>query len=68
MTRSLLALAAAGAALALVSLAARAAAPPAPAPVFGDPFWKYWGDGKAELAGYDLTFPRYGQLRRGIAV
>ena len=46
-----------------------AAVPAAPAaPVFGDAFWKHWGDGKAELAGYDLTFPRYGELRRGVAV
>lgn len=42
------------------------AAPDAPA--FDDSFWKRWGDGKAELAGYDLTFPRYGELRKGIAV
>jgi hypothetical protein len=33
-----------------------------------DEFWKYWGDGKAELDGYALTEPRYGQLRRGTAV
>ncbi len=31
-------------------------------------FWKTWGDGQAELSGYDLTYPRYGQLRNGIAV
>lgn len=31
-------------------------------------FWSTWGDGKAELAAYDLTFPRYNQLRKGIAV
>ncbi|HKD10845.1 MAG TPA: hypothetical protein VKE50_02175 [Thermoanaerobaculia bacterium] len=35
---------------------------------FGDAFWKQWGDGKAELSGYDLTFPRYGELRKGMAV
>jgi hypothetical protein len=40
----------------------------APAPAFDAAFWKHWGDGQAELAGYDLTFPRYGQLRRGVAV
>jgi hypothetical protein len=33
-----------------------------------DEFWKYWGDGKAELDGYALTQPRYGQLRQGTAV
>ncbi|MCA1582725.1 MAG: hypothetical protein LC796_15305 [Acidobacteria bacterium] len=38
------------------------------APVFGDAFWKRWGDGKGELAGYDLAFPRYGQARKGVAV
>jgi len=42
-------------------------APAAPL-VFGDAFWKHWGDGRAELAGYDLTFKRYGTLRRGVAV
>lgn len=31
-------------------------------------FWKTWGDGQAELSGYDLTFPRYGEKRRGSAV
>jgi hypothetical protein len=31
-------------------------------------FWKYWGDGKAELAAYRLTQPRYGAKRRGTAV
>ncbi len=40
----------------------------APAPVFDDAFWKAWGDGRAELAGYDLTTPRYGSLRHGTAV
>ena len=31
-------------------------------------FWDHWGDGSAELAGYRLTQPRYGQARRGEAV
>ncbi|MCB9475429.1 MAG: hypothetical protein H6685_01055 [Deltaproteobacteria bacterium] len=31
-------------------------------------FWTYWGDGNAELTGYQLTYPRYGQLRHGTAV
>lgn len=50
------------------------AAGPAPdaradaAPDYGETFWSHWGDGKAELAGYDLIFPRYGELRRGVAV
>ena len=33
-----------------------------------DEFWKYWGDGKAELDGYALKQPRYGQVRDGTAV
>ena len=33
-----------------------------------DDFWKFWGDGKAELNGYALTMPRYGQPREGTAV
>ena len=37
-------------------------------PRFGDAFWDHWGDGRAELAGYDLTYPRYGELRQGTAV
>lgn len=31
-------------------------------------FWDHWGDGQAEIAGYALTQPRYGQLRNGRAV
>lgn len=57
------------------SSTAGAPAAPAPAardvptgPAFGDAFWKRWGDGKGELAAYDLTFPRYGELRKGVAV
>jgi hypothetical protein len=34
----------------------------------GDDFWAAWGDGKAELDGYALTQPRYGELRAGTAV
>ncbi len=26
-------------------------------------FWQQWGDGKAELIGYDVITPRYGHLR-----
>ncbi len=33
-----------------------------------DGFWDRWGDGRAEVAGYHLTLPRYGELRRGEAV
>ncbi len=31
-------------------------------------FWDHWGDGRAELAGYSLTLPRYGEPRTGEAV
>ena len=37
-------------------------------PAYGQPFWDHWGDGQAELAGYDLTTVRYGEPRRGTAV
>lgn len=30
--------------------------------------YQHWHDGKAELNGYDLTQPRYGELRKGTAV
>ena len=42
-------------------------ATPAPAPLPAE-FWATWGDGKAELASYDLAQPRYGALRKGTAV
>lgn len=52
---------------------AKPKAPAAPvtfdrAPVFDEAFWATWGDGRAELAGYDLVTPRYGAPRRGTAV
>lgn len=31
-------------------------------------FWPYWGDGLAELNGYRIIQPRYGELRSGQAV
>lgn len=37
-------------------------------PSYDGTFWAHWGDGRAELAAYDLIFPRYGELRRGSAV
>jgi len=58
----------------LGSILAALALVPAPAtvaahePVYDGAFWKIWGDGQAELSGYELTFPRYGHLRRGVAV
>ena len=38
------------------------------APAYDAAFGERWFDGKAELAGYALTYPRYGELRRGTAV
>lgn len=46
----------------------RESARPLPAPVFDKNFWQHWGDGKAELAAYDLVEPRYGEARSGVAV
>ena len=61
--------------LLLAPLANGCARSPAPntaaaarAPEFGDAFWKWWGDGRGELAGYELDTPRYGALRHGTAV
>jgi hypothetical protein len=62
--------------LALLSCSEPAAAPPAPkasapkasAPYVGDAFWSHWGDGQAEIATYDLAYPRYGTPRAGVAV
>ena len=31
-------------------------------------FWKHWGDGQAELNGYAITQPRYGEVRKGEAI
>ncbi len=50
----------------LLACTADAAKPPPPR--YDGQFWAHWGDGKAELASYDLVFPRYGELRRGSAV
>lgn len=40
----------------------------APAHADADAFWRHWSDGQAELNGYRLTQPRYGQTREGQAV
>jgi len=47
---------------------AHGAVAPERGPEFGDAFWKWWGDGRGELCGYDLEIPRYGAMRRGMAV
>lgn len=58
-----------------LSLALTGSVPPAvaqegdsPTVTFGKSFWNQWGDGRAELAAYELTIPRYGELRKGLAV
>jgi hypothetical protein len=43
----------------------RAAAPAANA---SSAFWSAWGDGKAELSGYEITTSRYGAPREGTLV
>jgi hypothetical protein len=43
------------------------AAPPAPSQA-PPGFWDHWGDGRAEVAAYTLTIPRYGQARDGEVV
>jgi hypothetical protein len=45
-----------------------AAADPERFPAYDSAFWEHWGDGRAELAGYDLVTPRYGAERQGTAV
>ncbi len=37
-------------------------------PTIGAEFWAAWGDGKAEVASYDLVHAHYGAPRRGTAV
>lgn len=40
----------------------------AAAPVYDNAFWQHWGDGRAEIAAYSLTRPRYGEMRKGTSV
>ncbi len=47
---------------------ARAPEPSLPASTPSAGFWDHWGDGRAEIDGYRLLQPRYGELRRGEAV
>ncbi len=67
MTRSSFTLRAAAATLVALPLSLSAAAAPE-APLFGPAFASTWHDGNAEVAGYELTFPRYGEPRSGTAV
>ncbi len=48
-------------------LSESAAADPEATLAMGE-FWQHWGDGKAEIAAYDLQHPRYGELRKGLAI
>src|SRR5258705_9993050 len=52
----------------LAVLISAAVSPAASLPSYDKAFWSTWGDGQAEVAGYDLTIPRYNQPRRGVAV
>ena len=54
--------------LSLLLCVALLAAPLPNPPPYDQAFWSTWGDGQAELAGYELTIPRYNQPRRGTAV
>jgi len=56
------------AAAALLLLVVYAAAARAAPPAYGASFDARWRDGRAELASYDLTYPRYGEDRTGTAV
>ncbi|MEM1446935.1 MAG: hypothetical protein AAGF84_12825 [Planctomycetota bacterium] len=53
-------------------LTACAQTPPAvpdwSAPAYDAAFFETWHDGQAEIAAYDLVYPRYGEMRKGSAV
>lgn len=66
--RSLVLISAITIALPACGRASAATLPSTSAPAFDRAFWDLWGDGQAELAGYRLTTPRYGEQRRGHAV
>ncbi len=52
----------------LLLIAATPAAADSNNPLYDDAFNTQWHDGKAELASYDLIYPRYGEKRIGTAV
>src|SRR5262245_26462019 len=58
----------AGFAMLLVAGARAADGTPDAPPFDSRQFQQFWGDNKAELAGYELTTSRYGQARKGVAV
>lgn len=51
----------------LVSSSSTASPGALPAPELASRFWDHWGDGRAELSGYRLKTPRYGEVRDGRA-
>ncbi len=52
----------------LLASPAAAGDSPRPGMAVGPDFWAHWSDGKAELNGYALQQPRYGELRSGEVV
>ncbi len=54
--------------LAFISLHTAAAHGTSKSPNINSEFWKFWGDGQAEVAGYQLELNRYGEKRVGQAV
>lgn len=62
------ALTACGSSVKQATASGRGAAGDGPRSEAPEGFWDHWGDGKAELAGYTLRQPRYGELREGQAV
>lgn len=55
-------------AAALVACVPALGEPPRTVMTYEGGFWDRWGDGNAEVASYELTFPRYGEARAGSAV
>lgn len=39
-----------------------------PRPLVDSAFWKHWGDGRAEVSSYDLTYPRYGHPWESVGI
>ena len=54
--------------LVFISLPTAAAHGIGKTPNINSEFWEFWGDGQAEVAGYQLELNRYGQKRVGQAV
>ncbi len=54
--------------LVLLTASLSCAQDPVPRSQTEEGFWGSWGDGRAEVVGYKLTQPRYGEARAGEAV